>query len=114
MRRHRPIPFEQFRVFTFGSDAELRARFGTLDAAARAWRAARDEFLRRWDLWGRPEAWWRFEPGVPDDLRSGPPAIITAADADEWARIEAGRRRYLASIGVDPVPPRRGTPFGEA
>lgn len=114
MRRRQPheIPFAHFRLFTFGSADELRAGFGSLDSAARAWSAVRDDFLARWDLWGRPEAWWRFEPGVPDDLRSGPPAILTRADAVEWATIEARRRAYLASIGVDPVPARRGAPFG--
>ncbi len=112
-RRTRAIPFDHFRVFTFGSAEELRAKFGSLESAAREWRAVRDEFLECWDLWGRPEAWWRFEPRVPDDLRAGPAAIITTADAAEWERIEADRRRYLASIGVDPTPARGHAPFGE-
>ncbi len=114
MRRRgsQDIPFEHFRVFTFGSDEELEATFGSLEEAARAWRATRDEFMERWDLWGRPEAWWRFEPGIPDRLRSGPPAIITDADAAEWHRIDQQRRRYLLSIGVDPAPDRGFAPFG--
>lgn len=113
-RRRRVIPFEYFRLFTFGSDIEMVESFGSLDEAERVWRSVRDEFLHRWDLWGRPAAWWRFEPGVPSQLRSGPHAIITSADADEWDRIEQGRRRYLVSIGIDPAPQRRHQPFGAA
>lgn len=111
-RQQREVPFGHFRVFAFGSDEEMVASFGSLLEAERAWTAARDEFLERWDLWGRPAAWWRFEPGVPDDIRSGPHAIITDADADEWARIEQVRRRYLLSVGIDPAPHRKFSPFG--
>ena len=106
-RQNRDIPFAHFRVFTFGSDEDLVAVFGSLDRAENAWLSIRDEFLERWDLWGMPEAWWRFEPGIPGELRTGPPAIITNDDATEWDRIEQARRRYLLSIGIDPARPRR-------
>jgi hypothetical protein len=109
-RRKRVITFDHFRVFTFGSDEELVAIFGSLEEAERVWQSIRDDFLERWDLWGRPEAWWRFEPGIPEELRSGPPAIITEADAAEWRSIEQARRRYLLSIGADPTPPPRHAP----
>ena len=106
-RRHppeRPIGFSHFQAFAFGSDAELVAAFGSLDAAATEWGRVRDEFLAEWDLWGRPQAWWRFEPGVPDDLRTGPPQILTNADGDAWRSLEQARRRYLVSVGIDPIP----------
>ena len=113
-RRADPIQFRYFQLFTFGSDEELLSAFGSLEAARRAWIAVRDEFLERWDLWGRPQAWWRFEPGVPDELRTGPHAILTDADAETWEHIEMGRRRYLVSLGIDPAPERRFVPFGSA
>jgi hypothetical protein len=111
MRRRRPraIPFEYFRLFTFGSDQELMAAFGSLDEAERVWRSMHDEFLARWRLWGMPEAWWRFEPAVPDDLRRGPHAIITEGDARRWDAIERGRKRYLQSLGIDPRRPWHST-----
>ncbi len=112
LRKRREIPFDHFRLFTFGSQDELVDAFGSLEEAEVAWRSVRDHFLERWDLWGRPEAWWLFEPGIPEDLREGPHAIITNADAAEWERIEQARRRYLVSIGIDPAPPRRFVPFG--
>jgi hypothetical protein len=112
--RQADIPFEYFRAFTFGSDVELVAVFGSLPRAERAWLAVKDEFLRRWDLWGMPEAWWRFEPGVPEELRRGPHAIITDADAAAWHRLESARRRYLSSIGISPTPQRRHVAFGSA
>ncbi len=97
------LDFVMFRLFAFGSDEELLRGFGSLEQAEEAWALARDEFLARWKLWGRPQAWWRFEPGVPDDLRRGPHAILTDADADEWRRIDLARRRYLVSLGIDPT-----------
>ncbi len=112
--RQAEIPFEYFRVFTFGSDVELVAMFGSLARAERVWAAVKDEFLERWDLWGMPEAWWRFEPDVPDELRSGPHAIITDADAAAWERLEDSRRRYLSGIGISPTPQRRHVAFGSA
>jgi hypothetical protein len=111
-RREAQIPFEYFRVFTFGSAAELVAMFGSLADAERVWNSVREQFMARWDLWGMPEAWWRFGPGIPDVLRQGPHAIITEKDAADWERIEAGRRSYLASIGIEPTPPRRAAAFG--
>jgi hypothetical protein len=105
------IPFEYFRLFTFGSDAELVARFGSLATAESVWRSVKDEFLERWDLWGMPEAWWRFEPDIPQALRQGPHAIITEADAARWDALEAARRAYLASIGIRPTPQRRHAAF---
>ena len=113
-KRQLEIPFEYFKVFTFGSDVELVAMFGSLASAERVWRAVKDEFLRRWDLWGMPEAWWRFEPDVPGELRRGPHAIITEADAAAWDRLEIARRSYLSSIGISPTPPRRYVTFGSA
>ncbi len=112
MAREPDIPFEHFQVFTFGSDEELTAVFGSLEAAEAAWQSVRDEFLRRWDLWGMPEAWWRFEPDIPEHLRSGPPLVLSESDADRWRVLEAARRRYLASLGIDPQAPRHHTPFG--
>ena len=106
------ITFGLFNVFSFGSDEDMIAGFGSLEKAEIAWHAVRDEFLERWDMWGRPAAWWRFEPGVPPDIRSGPHAIITEADAAEWARIDKARRAHLTSIGIDPTPPRSYRPFG--
>ena len=103
------ISFPRFQVFAFGSEVELLEAFGSLERAEAEWRAVRDRFLEGWNLWGMPAAWWRFEPGVPDDIRSGPHAIITARDMAEWERIEAARRRYLAERGLDaalpPSPP---------
>lgn len=106
------IPFEYFRVFTFGSDVELIAKFGSLERAERVWGAVKGEFLSRWDLWGMPEAWWRFEPGIPDALRRGPHAILTAADATAWDELEDARRAYLSRVGIRPTPPRGGAGFG--
>lgn len=111
-KRRRQIPFYYFQVFAFGSEQELVAAFGSLEEAESVWRSVRDEFLERWDLWGRPAAWWQFEPGVPDDIRSGPHAILTEADAAEWRRIEEARRRHLLSNGIDPAPHRQFVPFG--
>lgn len=96
--------FFHFRVFTFGSDEELIDSFGSLERAEEEWNAVRDQFLQRWHLWGMPQAWWRFEPHVPDNLRTGPHLIITEADADEWRAIDQARRRYLVGLGIDPVP----------
>ena len=110
--RRDTISFGDFKLFAFGGDAELVAGFGFLEAAESRWHAVREEFLERWDLWGMPAAWWRFEPGIPEDLRRGPDAILTDADADAWRRIEQSRRLYLVSIGIDPTPPRRCAPFG--
>lgn len=115
MRRRKKatdIPFHHFKVFTFGSEEEFLATFGSLEKAEAEWRAVRDEFLDRWDLWGMPSAWWMFEPGVPDDLRRGPHAIISEADAEAWDRLEMARRRYLVSKGIDPARPRRHRAFG--
>lgn len=111
MAREPGIPFEYFQVFTFGSDEDLIRAFGSIEEAEAVWQSVRDEFLRRWDLWGMPEAWWRFEPGVPHELRSGPPMILSEADADRWEDLESARRRYLENIGIDPTSRRRGTPF---
>lgn len=110
-KRATEIPFLSFRVFTFGSEQEFLAAFGSLEQAEAEWRAVREEFLDRWDLWGMPSAWWMFEPGIPANLRSGPHAIITEADAEEWDRLEMARRRYLVSRGIDPARPRRHIPF---
>ena len=85
--------------------------YGSIDSARDAWLRVRDEFMRRWDLWGRPAAWWRFEPDIPDELRSGPHAILTPDDAQAWERLEEGRRRHLVGLGIDPAPDRRHGPF---
>ncbi len=105
------ISFELFRLFTFGGDEELVAAFGSLRRAGEVWESVRDEFLARWNLWGMPEAWWRFEAGIPDALRRGPDAIITADDAATWQRLDHDRRAYLVSRGIDPVQHRRAQPF---
>ncbi len=107
------ISFREFQAFTFGSVAELTAVFGSIDTARSRWQQVRSDFMEHWDLWGRPEAWWLFEPGIPDELRSGPPAVITYADAERWNRLDEARRRYLRSMGIDPQPTRRYTAFGE-
>ena len=106
-RRQSHITFDDFRAFTFGSAEELAAAYGSLDRARKRWQSVRSAFLERWDLWGMPEAWWRFEPGIPDELRSGPSMILSRRDNDEWERLEASRRRYLEHLGIDPTPPRR-------
>lgn len=112
MRRREPeITFQHFQVFTFGSDEEYVAVFGSVDNAARVWNSVRDEFLDRWNLWGMPEAWWRFEPEVPAELRRGPSVILSNADATKWKNLEHSRRQYLLGIGIDPTPPLRGA-FG--
>ena len=108
------ISFQYFQLFAFGSDVELAEAFGDLGRAEAEWRSVRELFLERWNMWGMPSAWWRFEPGVPDDLRSGPHAIITEGDMAEWERIEDGRRRYLTELGMDGDPPRPRPPFGDA
>ena len=114
MRRHEnpepEISFLQFRVFSFGSDEEFITAFGSLAEAEEEWNMIRAEFLDRWNLWGMPQAWWRFEPDVPEELRTGPALILTESDADEWRSIDMARRRFLVSIGVDPTPDRSG-PF---
>ena len=106
------ITFVQFRIFSFGSDEEFIVSFGSLEEAGREWALVREAFLEQWTLWGMPQAWWRFEPDVPDDLRTGPALILTEADADEWRSIDMARRRYLVSVGMDPTPDRSG-PFGD-
>ena len=106
------ISFREFQAFTFGSQAELETVFGSVAAAQERWNAVRDQFLEQWDLWGRPEAWWLFEPDVPEELRAGPPAVITYADADRWRMLDAARQEYLRSLDIDPRPERRHTPFG--
>lgn len=98
-------------MFSFGSDEELAIAFGSLAEAESHWNEIREEFLSHWNLWGMPQAWWRFEPGVPNDLRTGPALILRDADADEWRTIDMARRRYLVSLGIDPTPDRSG-PFG--
>ena len=116
MRRKRPkteIPFLHFKVFTFGSEEEFLATFGSLEQAEAEWSAVREEFLDRWDLWGMPSAWWMFEPDIPAKLRRGPHAILTEADALEWDRLEMARRRYLVRLGIDPARPRRHRSFGD-
>ena len=114
MRRRRSnrhvITFAHYRVFTFGNDEELVRSFGSIERAEAEWNRVRSAFLRAWNLWGMPEAWWRFEPGVPDELRVGPALIITEADADELGKLDRARRRYLTSRGIDPTPPI-GRPF---
>ena len=106
------ISFGDFKVFAFGSDQEMVTAFGSLDAARVAWFEVRDEFLERWDLWGMPNAWWRFEPNIPNALRQRRHTILNSEDADEYNRIEMARRRYLVSIGIDPARPRRYRAFG--
>ena len=113
--RRKPSPkitFVEFKVFSLGSDEELIASYGSLEAAGRQWALVREVFLQRWNLWGMPQAWWRFEPSVPDDLRTGPALILTEADADKWRSIDLARRRYLASLGIDPTSDR-SSPFGD-
>jgi len=115
MRRRKrvpTIPFGYFRLFTFGSDQELVGAFGSLEEAERVWQSVRDEFLTRWRLWGMPEAWWRFEPAIPEDLRCGPHAIITEGDARAWETIDQARREYLRSLGLDPRQVWRSTESG--
>ena len=97
------LDFDLFQLFAFGSDEELLAGFGSLERAEEAWLEARDDFLARWKLWGMPQAWWRFEPDIPDELRRGPHAILVDDHADEWRRLEQARRRYLVSRGIDPT-----------
>lgn len=107
MARGKPqITFVDFKVLTFGSDAELSATYGSLEEAERRWDQLREEFLDRWTLWGRPQAWWRFEPDIPSELRNGPALILTDADADEIRDLDMARRRYLLSRGIDPTPPQ--------
>ncbi len=103
-RRAEDITFVQFRLFSFGSDEELIGAFGSLAAAEREWLLVRETFLERWNLWGRPQAWWRFEPEIPGEIRTGPPLILTEADAEEWSNIDMARRRYLIDAGIDPTP----------
>jgi hypothetical protein len=113
--RRKPSPeitFVEFKVLSFGSDEELIASYGSLEAAGGQWALVREVFLQRWNLWGMPQAWWRFEPSVPDDLRTGPALILTEADADEWRSIDLARRRYLASLDIDPTSDR-SSPFGD-
>lgn len=100
-RRRRNVGFGEFHVFAFGSRDELADAFGSLDEAEQAWLEVRDVVLESWAHEGRPSAWWVFEPGVPDDLRAGPAPLRSQADRDEWKRIEAGRRKYLASLADD-------------
>ena len=106
------ISFLEFRVFSFGSDEELVTAFGSLAEAESHWTKIREEFLDRWNLWGMPQAWWRFEPGVPDDLRTGPALILKEADADEWRGIDIARRSYLVSLDIDPTT-ARSRPLGD-
>jgi hypothetical protein len=110
-RSNKPvITFGHYRVFTFGNDEELIRSFGSIEEAEVEWARLRSTFMEAWNLWGMPEAWWRFEPGVPDELRVGPAMILTAADADELRELDRARRRYLTTKGIDPMPPI-GRPF---
>lgn len=84
-------------MFAFANRDEIADAFGSLADAEQAWLEVRDVVLESWAHEGRPSAWWIFEPGVPDDLRSGPPGLRTDTDRNEWRRIDAGRRAYLAS-----------------
>lgn len=111
-QRGHDITFSEFKAFTFGSAGELIAVFGDLARAEQRWEEVRETFLERWDLWGRPEAWWRFEPGIPEALRTGPSAVITYGDAEVWNQLDRDRRAYLESIGIDPEPDRSFTAFG--
>ena len=129
------ITFGHYRVFTFGSDEELIRSFGSIEDAEKEWTRVRSTFLKAWNLWGMPEAWWRFEPGVPDELRVGPSAASPGAasmhdslDGPHRGRARGGpstsvqgapprsreldraRRTYLAMVGIDPTPPV-GRPF---
>jgi len=104
------ISFREFQAFTFGSQAELETVFGSVAAAQERWNAVRDQFLEQWDLWGRPEAWWLFEPDVPEELRAGPPAVITSAHADRWRAPEAARQAALRPLDIHPGPETRHTP----
>lgn len=104
------ITFLHYQLFTFGSDEELIRTFGSLGRAEAEWKRVRDAFLRRWNLWGMPEAWWRFEPDIPGELRRGPALLLTDADAAALTELDAARRRYLVDRGIDPTPPI-GRPF---
>jgi hypothetical protein len=42
---------------------------------AEAWTTFRPRMLDGYPPSRRPWGWWRFEPGVPDDLRGGRPAL---------------------------------------
>ncbi len=84
--------------------------FGSLEQAEAQWARVKERFMKRWNLWGMPQAWWRFEPGIPEELRCGPALILTDADADTVRELDEARRRYLRSIGIDPTP-EIGRPF---
>jgi len=97
-RRQRNVGFAEFHMFAFGNREEITDSFDSFEDAERSWLEVRDVVLDSWAHEGRPSAWWVFEPGVPDDLRSGPDGLRTEADREEWRRIDAGRRAYLASL----------------
>jgi len=97
-RRARRPSLVELTLLGFGSDEELIAYYGSLERAAAAWRRHREEVMAHWPN-GRPQAWWRFEPEVPDDLRTGPPLVLTRADARAWDELEARRRAFLAARG---------------
>ncbi len=97
VRRSRPSLVE-LTLLGFGSDEELVAYYGSLEEAADAWRRHRSEVLARWPN-GRPQAWWRFEPGIPEDLRRGPHLVLTRADTRVWDELEDRRRAFLARRG---------------
>lgn len=105
------IPFEQYQLLATGSDEELVAGFGSIEAARSRWFEVRDTYLEHWNMWGMPQAWWRFEPDIPDHLRVGPAAILSERDGDVWRELDRARRRYLVELGIDPAPPRRRRPF---
>ena len=105
------ITFAHYRVFTFGSDEELIRFFGSIEHADREWNRMKTAFLAGWNLWGMPEAWWRFEAGIPEELRVGPPMILSDDDAAALHELDQARRGFLTSRGIDPTPPI-GRPFG--
>lgn len=54
------------------------------EALRAAWREHRDRLLADEPRGSRPWAWWRFEPGIPERLRTHRPVLVKV-DADEPA-----------------------------
>ncbi len=70
--------------------------FGSVDAARRAWEEHQAD-LRDLHAGRRPEAWWRFTPGVPEHLRDW---TAVGGWVDDQEAFQRDRLRWLAEEGL--------------
>src|SRR4051812_19322962 len=93
--RRRKLTFAQRMDLEVGCDP---AAWESEDHRREAWAMHRDELMAVSWPDRPPEAFWQYEPGVPDELRDCD-AAIGGRDVDEWAesqeRFEQQRRAFL-------------------